>query len=87
MSHPSETHPSWPRYRLLTDETTALEYEIIGLLSEALCRPEGDGQPNPGENLKIETLKTLLKPKLVELKELQKLFYGPEDDKPVLHRK
>jgi hypothetical protein len=66
-----ESHPKWERYRSLIDETSELEYQIIGILSTALCRREGNGQPNREEQNSIQELKNLLHPKLKELKALQ----------------
>ncbi|MFI5149757.1 MAG: hypothetical protein ACHQRM_08495 [Bacteroidia bacterium] len=61
------THPQWKKYRALVDETTELEYDIISLLSAALIRKEGDGEPNPEEREKLSVMKTQLKAKMDEL--------------------
>jgi hypothetical protein len=71
MSQIKQTHPKWNRYRELIDETTELEYEIIGILSEALCRKDGDGQPNDEERSKIKMMKNSLNLKLEELKTMK----------------
>jgi hypothetical protein len=42
MNKESATPSQWERYRFLIEETSQLEYEIIGILSAALCRREGD---------------------------------------------
>jgi hypothetical protein len=71
MNTRPESHPKWERYRSLIDETSELEYEIIGILSTALCRREGNGQPNLEEQTIIREMKKRLHPKLKELKILQ----------------
>ena len=72
MNKGPESHPQWERYRSLIDETSELEYEIIGVLSAALVRREGNGQPNSEEANAIKEMKSRLQPKLQELKNLQK---------------
>ncbi len=71
MSQINQTHPKWSRYRALIDETSELEYEIIGILSQALCRKDGDGQPNKEEQSKIEIMKNSLSLKLEEMKTMK----------------
>jgi hypothetical protein len=71
MNTRSESQPQWERYRSLIDETSELEYNIIGILSTALCRREGNGQPNKEELSIIQEMKNRLHPKLKELKHLQ----------------
>ena len=70
MTQAPEMHPQWLKYRALIDETTEIEYRIIGILSNALCRKEGNGQPNASEATEIQEMKAILHPKLEELKKL-----------------
>jgi hypothetical protein len=67
MIQVTETPQGWKKYRALIDETSELEYRIIGILSAALSRKEGDGHPTEEENIQIREMKTLLQPKLKEL--------------------
>jgi|GEM_PF-3795533 hypothetical protein len=71
MNQISNSHPQWKKYRALVDETTELEYEIINVLSSALCRIEGDGQPNSEEKQLLSVMKTKLKTKMDELNVLK----------------
>jgi hypothetical protein len=71
MNQITDTPSTWTRYRLLIDETSELEYQIIGLLSQALIRKDGDGQPNATEHLQIQEMKKQLRPKLEELTTLK----------------
>ncbi|HEV7232416.1 MAG TPA: hypothetical protein VGO45_13860 [Bacteroidia bacterium] len=72
MNKESATPSQWERYRSLIEETSKLEYEIIGILSAALCRREGDGQPDASESNLIRLLKEQLQSKFSELNALQK---------------
>ena len=72
MNKESATPSQWERYRSLIEETSKLEYEIIGILSAALCRREGDGQPDASERELIRLLKEKLQTKFSELNALQK---------------
>jgi hypothetical protein len=67
-----ELPPQWEKYRLLIDETSALEHDIIGIMYQALCRKDGDGQPNSSELSLIAEMKQNLKAKVKELQALQK---------------
>ncbi|HXC06590.1 MAG TPA: hypothetical protein VNZ86_17660 [Bacteroidia bacterium] len=71
MNHISHTPPEWKKYRALVDETTELEYEIISLLSAALVRREGNGEPNAHEKLQLASMKSKLKLKMDELNVLK----------------
>jgi len=66
-----ETPPEWKKYRQLIDETSELEYQIIGILTSAVCRKEGDGHPTSEETIQINELKTRLTPKLKELENMK----------------
>jgi hypothetical protein len=79
MKHETATSPNWNRYRSLLDETSRLEYEIIGIYTAALCRKNGNGDPNAEEQIIISELKSLLMPQLRELKDLH------EEMAPILH--
>jgi hypothetical protein len=72
MNKETASPSQWERYRSLIEETSKLEYEIIGILSAALCRRDGDGQPDTSENLLIRELKAKLQSKFSELNALQK---------------
>jgi hypothetical protein len=72
MNSLKESHPQWDRYSKLLVETNELEYEIIGLMSAALIRKEGDGEPNAEEQKRIDELKAHLNPKVRELEMLRK---------------
>jgi hypothetical protein len=71
MKQETATSPNWNRYRSLLDETSRLEYEIIGIYTAALCRKDGNGEPNADELIIIDELKSLLLQQLLELKDLQ----------------
>jgi hypothetical protein len=71
MIQVTETPQEWKKYRALIDETSELEYRIIGILSAALSRKEGDGHPTTEEKLQIKEMKNLLQPKLQELMKLK----------------
>ena len=71
MKTESAIDNNWDKYRMLLDETSRIEYEIIGILTAALCRREGNGEPSTRETEQIYALKSMLLPKLAELKELQ----------------
>jgi hypothetical protein len=71
MNQVQNTHPQWKKYRALVDETTELEYEIISLVSAALTRTEGNGEPNSTEREQLTQMKSRLKAKMDELNVLK----------------